>query len=293
MFPAIIETNLTVTSRTGATITGSATPHTKGSWSELIASTGGDAEGIWVSVTGVGASATDTSILLDIGIGAAAAEAVLIPDINAGYANAIADGNGQCRFFPIAVASGSRLSARLQGVVASETATVAIWLARSVQHLDGASAMEAVGEDAANSRGTSVPSGDGAWGAWTSIGTISADRNVFAIAIDGLGDTVFSAGDQDTLVQLGYGSSAPGSGGTAIEAIFRSIFTTAEAINGPFPAIPVYADLASGETLWARVAGADTTARGIVVHAMECPAAVGGGSSGVMTGRGHRVGSAH
>lgn len=291
MIPGIIETNLTVTSRIGTLITGDGTAHVKGAWTELIASTGGDAEEVLVAIAEVGVSTVDTSMLVDIGIGAAAAETVLIPDINCGAAGAT-DRPGQNKVFRIAVASGSRLSARLQGVVLSDTARVAIWLSRSVQHLAGGSAVEAVGEDTTTSRGTSVTPGNGAWGAWTSIGTISADRNVFMPSVDPLGDTAITGNGSHQLIQIGFGASAPDAGGTAINATWRINGNSGEMMDGIFPTSAVYADLASGQTLWARMAsGTEVDARGVIIHAVECPAAVAGG--GVMTGRGIRVGSAH
>src|SRR5687767_13078047 len=63
--------------RTAIAATGSATPHTPGSYVEIDPSLSGDVAGvdIYFSV-GSSASGTDTSTLLEIGVGAAAAEIV-------------------------------------------------------------------------------------------------------------------------------------------------------------------------------------------------------------------------
>jgi len=277
-YPGAIETNITPAAPTGTTVTGSGTAHTKGAWAELIAATGAASDGIWVAIRSVGASGTDTGILLDIGIGAAASETVHVPDINGGYAGDTSS-MGQLRFIPILTASGVRVSARLQGVVTTETALVSIWLSQSIQHLTGAVAVEAVGEDGAASQGTSVTSGNNAWGSWTNMGTISADRNLFMPGVDGLGDTSFAGSDDDILLELGHGTTAPDSGGTAIPGAYRWATNTGEEMFGPVPNVPVYADLASGETLWARMSSGNAVVRGVVIHAMEGVAVAGGGST--------------
>lgn len=283
MFAAVLENNLAPGSglRKGTTITGSSTANVKGAWTELIASTGADAEGIWVAISGVVVSATDTRLLLDIGTGAVAAEVVVVPNIVGGNA-AQNVGRGQSYFFVVAIPSGSRVSARLQGAITSETAEVVVWLEESIQHLDGASAVEAVGASTADSGGVSVTAGANAFGPWTNMGTIGADRNLFMPALDGDGSTNMPFLSGDMLVEMGHGTNAPDAGGTAIDATYSVSAAGAEDIFGITPPHPVFADLASGETLWARLA-TDSAAqvRGIVIHAMEGAAVAGGGGGGI------------
>ena len=137
MIPGALETNLAVTSnddRVGTLVTADSVIHTKGNWTELIASSGADAEGIYVKVVEVGTSATATSMLMDLGTGALNSETVLLPDLLVGYA-----GNdvsiGRTYFFPVSIPAGTRISARCQSVVSGRTGRVAVWLAQSIQHL--------------------------------------------------------------------------------------------------------------------------------------------------------------
>ncbi len=109
----------------GTTITAHATPHTKGSWVQLVASTPFD-----VTLLGVGGSAnhgsnTDTSQLLDIGIGAT--EVVLIDNIPTGYSTLDRLG-GQQAWFPIHIPSGTKISARMQATITVDTVDIQLFM---------------------------------------------------------------------------------------------------------------------------------------------------------------------
>jgi hypothetical protein len=63
----------TSTSAGSVTATASATPHTKGSWVEVVASTATTSQSVILSLRDqIAANGADTSVLLDVGIGAAA-----------------------------------------------------------------------------------------------------------------------------------------------------------------------------------------------------------------------------
>ena len=284
MIPGALETNLAVTSndtRIGTTVTASGTTNTKGAWTELIASTGADAEGIYVKVVGVAASNTATSMLMDIGTGGSGSEAVLLPDLLVGYAGSD-QSMGRGYFFPVSIASGTRISARCQSVIASDTAEVAIWLVQSIQHLEGASSVEAIGETTASSEGTTVTSGTNAWaGSWTSLGAVSSDVNCLMPGVDADGDATIPSSDDQWIMKLGYGTSAPGAGGTEIDAVWYFATTGSEQLTGLFPNTAVYADISSGDNIYVNIAGPDPNeSKSVIVHAMECPVASGGGSTG-------------
>ena len=288
MIPGALETNVTVTSnvtRVGTLVTAGSTAHTKGTtWDELIASTSAAAEGIYIKVVDVGVSNTATSMLMDIGTGGSGSETVLLPDLLVGYAGPDQT-MGRTYFFPVAIPSGTRISARCQALIASDTARVAIWLAQSVQHLEGASSVEAIGEDTTNSEGTTVTSGNNAWAAsWTSIGSVSSDVNCIMPGFDADSDTVLPGSDDQWILKLGYGTNPPGSGGTEIDAIWYFATASQENTRGVFPNTPVYADISSGDNIYVNIAGNDPNEPiGVVVHAMECPVASGGGITGVST----------
>ena len=147
------------------TVTANSTAHTKGSWTQLISSTSGDATFVVVEVTGVQTSTVDTATLLDIGTGASGSEVALIPDVAVGGAASI--GGGVARFafqVPIKIASGTRISARIQSVVTGgKTATVAIWTFNMGDFAYAPTAVDVIGTSTATSAGTAMSGSSGTW----------------------------------------------------------------------------------------------------------------------------------
>ncbi len=280
MIPAALESNVTGSSnagRVGTTVTaGSPTQHTKGDWETLISSTSADAEGIYIKIVDVGQSNIATSMLMDIGTGAAESETVLIPDLIVGYASDDKT-KGRMYFIPTAIVSGTRISARCQSIIAGDTAEVAIWLAQDIHHLEGAASVESIGQVTASSEGTTVASGDDQWPAWTNIGSVSSDVNCLIPGVDANADTFIPSNDDQWLLKLGYGTSAPGSGGTEIDAVWYFTAHSDESMRGLFPNTPVYADISSGDNIYVAINGPDPNEpKSVIVHAMQCP--VRGGS---------------
>jgi hypothetical protein len=286
MFRASSVTNLTAAARNGTQLTAHATPHTEAvAWTEIIADTGAEAEGFAIAVRGPAVNATDTGMLLDIAVGAAASEVEIVTDYSIGQATIGVGGNdatlGKAFFFARRVPANSRISARIRGAVTADVCQFEIHMYQGVVHLEDVGNWTTYGISTAASRGTSVPSGNGGFGAWTAIGTTSADHNLFAVAFDLLSDTTIGSGD--IVVQLGYGSSAPDAGGTAIDALFHfQQAANPEGICGPVPMDPVYANLPSGTQLWARIAGVDTENRGIAIYGAEGTVVSGVGSTVVI-----------
>lgn len=93
----------------GPILTGAAGAHTKGAYTQLIASTAFDAEGIWV-ILGRGVSVT--SYLVDIAIGGAGAEQVIIP--NLAFYSPVNDSGNRHIFIPISIPAGTRIAGRCQ-----------------------------------------------------------------------------------------------------------------------------------------------------------------------------------
>ena len=98
----------------GVLVNAHASAHTKGSWTEIIASTTYATS--WLMVTAGALRTTLQNHLFDIGIGASTAEVVLIPNL---FHSLEASSNPQPRQYllPLGVPAGSRLSARTQGSV--------------------------------------------------------------------------------------------------------------------------------------------------------------------------------
>lgn len=147
----------------GTTVTASGSTNTKGSYTELAASTPFTATAIVVTVQFAGDSAASGyAFLLDIATGAAASESVLIPDlmVNGQVATGSSNLGSFAQFtIPIAIASGTRLSARCACNTASKSLGVVVTLL-STNGLPGmTAALQSYGVTAASSRGTAIDPG--------------------------------------------------------------------------------------------------------------------------------------
>jgi hypothetical protein len=111
----------------GTTLTAASSANTKGSWTQLIASTTNPVVGILVLLE-VSSLAT---FLIDIGTGASGSEVVLIPDIYASFYSTNAAIMSAAIFFPVQVPAGTRIAARCQSGTANSTVYVALSLMES------------------------------------------------------------------------------------------------------------------------------------------------------------------
>lgn len=192
------------------TVTGDAATHTKGAWTELIAATTGPGSLVMVHVASTATASAATSVLIDIGIGAAASEIVLIPDIGCGYTTGTTLSPGRHWTFPVYVPSGARLSARLQSLVASKTALVAIDVfgGEPVEGSTAYATVDAYGVSAANSRGAILTSGaantKGSWAVVAASTTFPI--RALAIAVQGGGSASLFA--RSHLIDIGVGAAA-------------------------------------------------------------------------------------
>jgi hypothetical protein len=170
------------------TPTASATPHTKGSWSQVIASTSNVTTLIRFFIAGVNVSTADSATLLDIGVGASGSETVIVPNL------AIGGSAGSFYSIPVEIPSGSRIAARIQGVRASQTAAMSARDFFAFNAGDTASigtTVDVLGTDTATSTGTAM---SGSSGTWVEIeDSTTKDYIGFAIAP--------SASDTDTAAQ--------------------------------------------------------------------------------------------
>lgn len=124
----------------GTVITAAGSTNTKGSWTELIASTTSDC--CFLEVYIVQESLGLYSVSVDIGVGAAASEIVIIPDL---YTSPSFNNFMQCKVqLPMHIQAGTRIAARCQSSTASKTVAVHVIL-----H-NGCFPWEVVGVDALN-----------------------------------------------------------------------------------------------------------------------------------------------
>lgn len=163
----------------GPLVTGSATPHAKGSWVSLIAALGFDGWFAGIQISELGLNATDSSALVDIGIDPAGGTSytVVIPNILSGgaapAANMIAT-----RWFPVFIPKGSQIAARLQGLQVSDVARVGI----TVYGGDGLrlhrGEIQDYGTNTADSGGVKMANAAvNTKGAWTQLGADTTRRH--------------------------------------------------------------------------------------------------------------------
>lgn len=94
----------------------SATPHTKGSYQQIVAAAANDIVGMWFSTdVTIGTTGANTSMLMDVAFGASGSEIVQVANIPVGY-----HGLDVQWFLPLHVPEGQEVRARIQGAVASD-----------------------------------------------------------------------------------------------------------------------------------------------------------------------------
>jgi hypothetical protein len=240
---AIWQSNLAATpgsGMSGTLITGHASQHTKGSYSQLIASTTYDSHGFWLSVTDTVLSGSDTSLLLDIGIGASGSEVVLAPNLMAGFRPAT--GAGYLAFLPLFIPRATRVAARLQGIIGGDTANVAVFLNGGSSHprTQIYKGCDAYGIDISDSGGTAHTAGN--------TSSESTDANV---------GTTLSRDYRAVMLGTGFSGAAANArayhweltDGTNTLCEWFDFINASEAIFGPFPFAPFEIPLASGTQL--------------------------------------------
>jgi len=259
------ETNLTATARNGTTVTNAAGTHTKGAYATLM-TPAYDVFGLLVIVHTVVVAATDTGLLVDIAYGAG--DTIVIPDINAGQAaiNAIggastAAGGGKAFYFPgLNIPAGNAIKARSQTTVNNDSVGVVVFTESRSRYVGVVeNSWVAYGVNAASSRGTSVTPASGAFGAWTEIGTTAQNHKLWQVGMDLLGNT--NVGATTNLIEIGVG---PNSGAVTSMGFAQSDEGSSEVLGhyGPAIAYPT----SSGDKVWCRIAGAGTTAVGIIIY---------------------------
>jgi hypothetical protein len=147
-----------VNASSGVSLTANTAAHTKGSWSQVIASTA--AQGSWLHVlcSGFNTAATNTASLIDIAIGASGSEVAIISNV------AVGGSAGLYFNFPVQIPSGSRLSARIQSVVTGgKTGSVNLFVIDAGDYAVSPTSVDVIGTSTATSEGTSFSGASGTW----------------------------------------------------------------------------------------------------------------------------------
>ena len=152
------------------------------------------------SVQSVNVSTADTATLLDIGVGAAGSETVIVPNI------AIGGASGTLFRIPVKIASGSRIAARVQGVRASQTASIPVREFQCVNATDAAlipTAVDVLGTNTATSTGTAM---SGASGTWVEIVSSTSQPYIAFVIAPSTSDTD-TASQGDAVYEIGVGAA--------------------------------------------------------------------------------------
>lgn len=234
-----------------ATCTGDGVAHTKGPWTQVIATTAAEITKLLVTITNastIGTSATDTSTLVDVGVGAAAAESAIVSNIAIG---GLAIANHTYPFI-VYVPAGSRLSVRCQGVQTSKNVSVALRGLRVPNSVVPATTVTTFGANTAASQGTLVPTGlANAKGAWTNIGSATTVRlGALTVSCGNGGD--IAAATAGALLDIGYTFDA-GSTWTTVETDIGLSLLSTETWNWPVQPWVIPCNIPVGAQLGARV----------------------------------------
>lgn len=212
-----------------ATVVADATPHIKGAWVELVASTSAAANLVGI-VASVGLAGQASGSLIDIGIGAAGSEVAIASNIAIG-SHSTADS-----IFPVplAIAAGSRLAVRVQSVVVSKSIPVVAVLYQAP--IIAASSVDVLGASTSTSVGSSATSNT-----WSEIIASTAQAYRYLVVVPSLSTT--SVGTTSALtMRVGVGAA-----GSEVERGYVRYMTTSNEwvyfyrtswLTGVFPGCP-------------------------------------------------------
>jgi hypothetical protein len=214
------------------TVTANTSAHTKGSWSELIASASANASLLVLHVQDVSAVSTATATLLDLATGASGSESAVASDIAIGSAQTTAGPVGVAITIPLKIASGTRLSARIQSVVTGgKTASVQAFLFDVGDFATAPTSVDVIGGNTANSQGISFSGASGTW-VQATASTSQAYRAV-AIIPSAHSAAISSIGPQ---LDLGVGAS----GSEVVFGITLVAYNNSEAVQSAPPYLSLF-----------------------------------------------------
>jgi hypothetical protein len=215
------------------TVTADTAAHTKGSYSELIASTSANAGLLVLMVQDISVASTNTATLIDVATGASGSEAAIISNLAVGGALTTTGPTGVAVSVPLKIPSGTRISARIQSVVTGgKTATAQVFLFDvGGDYATAPTSVDVIGGNTANSQGISF---SGASGTWVQA-TASTSQAYRAVAIV---PSMHSTGIATIAPQLELGVGASGS-----EQVFGATvasYNNSEAVQSSPPYLSLF-----------------------------------------------------
>jgi hypothetical protein len=188
-----------------ANVFSSATAHTKGAWTQIIASTSGVSDCLDISIQSVGASGVDTSALFDIAIGASGSEQAIAENIAIGGAAALLV-NADLLFrlrIPVFIPAGSRIAIRTQStqtVVGGKLIGFAVRLNSGPNPSMTSPKVDVYGTSTVTSTGTQMTTTG-----WVEITSTSLDSYDSLFVVPSISTATIASGART--LELGIGSS--------------------------------------------------------------------------------------
>ena len=258
--PGNTSTGVLATSVSLLNVAASATPHTRGDFTELFSSTTFHAETITVTIwSSPGQSTVNSACLLTLATGAALSEADYVANIPLG-------GSVRPQSFtvPCNIPAGTRVAACLQGVVVSQGVNIVVTLRQAGDQYPAPTVITTIGADTATSNGLvmTVPSGAHTKSDWTQLTAATSqqyNRLLVCLAAPSTGTMTATTG----MVDIATGGS--GSESVLINNVPFEV-TAAELFYQAAP-VPYIVNIPVGTRLTARysAASAATGARPTVV----------------------------
>ncbi len=223
-----------------------ATIHTKGAWTQLIASTSAEIGLLSLQVNGLAQTNVETSCLIDLATGASGSEVVFVQNIAVGGARALGDSssNAVAVPLPVRIPSGTRIAARCQALIASDVVGIsAAGLAFTGLHMLPTT-LDTYGTSTATSRGTTLT---GESGSWTEIALSTTQRYRAIVIVPSIPTSTVAGNRASVRLTAGFGTA-----GAEVEvgSIF-CVFDTLERLH-MLPAaipLPLFADVPAGSRL--------------------------------------------
>lgn len=260
---------------------GPGTANTKGSYVELSASTGVTAWAFTIQVAYQTSNTLNDQYLIDIATGASMSESVIYANmaVEAGQVR----GTFGCPFVPLAIATGTRVSARVQNSSAATTSVIGLSLVLCQEDsVSGATSSQTYGADTSDSGGASVDPGGSAntKGSYTEItASSSADLNFLVLDVSPPDNAVLTSASW--LIDVATGASMSES--VIVANLTLSTSASTDTLFG-YPISFFTPDVASGTRIAVRSQCSITDAADrifdVVLHGLNVPVPSGSGGGG-------------
>jgi hypothetical protein len=236
------------TSSGSAVATADTAAHTKGAWTEIIASNAADTSALLVYPQYTGVNGNNTATLLDVGTGAAGAETVVAGDIAIGGLSGTYLAFGY--LVPIKITNSTRIAARIQSIVTGgKTATVDLRTFAMGNVTTVPTSVDVLGTSTATSAGTNV-----GFASYTEVVASTAQEYGAIIAVPSYSS---AGGSTNVSPSLFVATGSAGNETDIAQVLYRE--STAEAVyhGGPNSSWVTAANIPAGTRLSAKTSTSD------------------------------------